>query len=69
MSKGETMSEKPKGKQGFASMDRDRVKEIASKGGQAIQRLGVAHRFNSRTGHLAGLKGGRPRKSQTDHPA
>ena len=49
--------EKPKGKQGFASMDRDRVKAIASKGGRAIHRLGLAHQWTSQTAAAAGRKG------------
>lgn len=55
------MEPKPKGKQGFASMDKDRVKAIARKGGQAIGQLGLAHRWTTETAKLAGRKGGKRR--------
>lgn len=32
---------------GFASMDPNRVREIASKGGKSAQQKGTAHRFTS----------------------
>jgi len=45
-------------RRGFAAMDRDRVKEIASKGGRAAHAAGTAHQFNSDEARVAGKKGG-----------
>ena len=39
-------------------MDRDRVKEIASKGGKAAHAAGTAHQFSSDEARNAGRKGG-----------
>ena len=62
----ETTAEKPQVKaeaprprrRGFAAMDRDRVKEIASKGGKAAHAAGTAHQFSSDEARNAGRKGG-----------
>lgn len=43
---------------GFATMDRDRVREIASKGGKAAHAAGTAHQFSSEEARVAGKKGG-----------
>lgn len=43
---------------GFAAMDRDRVREIATKGGKAAHAKGVAHQFTSEEAREAGRKGG-----------
>lgn len=45
-------------KRGFASMDRERQKEIASKGGRAAHQKGTAHQFTSEEARVAGRKGG-----------
>jgi general stress protein YciG len=45
-------------RRGFAAMDRDRVKEIASKGGRAAHAAGTAHQFSSDEARVAGKKGG-----------
>lgn len=45
-------------RRGFAAMDRDRVKEIASKGGKAAHAAGTAHQFTSDEARVAGRKGG-----------
>ena len=45
-------------KRGFASMDPEKRREITSKGGKAAQAGGLAHRFTSETGKIAGKKGG-----------
>lgn len=45
-------------RRGFAAMDRDRVREIASKGGKAAHAAGTAHQFSSDEARLAGRKGG-----------
>ena len=45
-------------RRGFAAMDLDRVKAIASKGGKAAHAAGTAHQFNSDEARNAGKKGG-----------
>ncbi len=45
-------------KRGFASMDPDRQREIASKGGKASHRSGNAHEWDSAEAKEAGRKGG-----------
>jgi uncharacterized protein len=47
-----------KKRRGFAGMDRDKQREIASKGGRAAHRKGTAHRFSAEEARLAGRKGG-----------
>lgn len=43
---------------GFASLDPDKRREIASKGGRAAHEKGSAHRWNSEQAREAGRKGG-----------
>ena len=43
---------------GFASMDRDRQREIARKGGKAAHEKGTAHEFTADEARAAGRKGG-----------
>ena len=43
---------------GFASMDPDKQKEIASKGGRAAHLQGTAHEWSSEAAREAGRKGG-----------
>ena len=45
-------------KRGFASMDPEQQKEIASKGGKASHESGNAHEFDSEEAREAGKKGG-----------
>lgn len=45
-------------KRGFASMDPQRQKEIASRGGRAAHQKGTAHEFSSDEARKAGRKGG-----------
>jgi hypothetical protein len=47
-----------KTKQGFAAMDPDARKKIASKGGKAAHAKGRAHEFSSEEARAAGWKGG-----------
>jgi general stress protein YciG len=47
-----------KSKRGFASMDPDRQKEIASKGGRAAHAKGTAHEWSKDEARAAGRKGG-----------
>jgi general stress protein YciG len=43
---------------GFAAMDPQRQREIASRGGKAAHQKGTAHEFNSDEARAAGSKGG-----------
>lgn len=45
-------------KKGFASMDENVQRQIASKGGKAAHQKGTAHEFTSQEARLAGQKGG-----------
>jgi general stress protein YciG len=47
-----------KGKRGFASMDRAKQREIASKGGKAAHEKGTAHEWTGEEAKEAGRKGG-----------
>ena len=51
---------------GFASMDSNRQREIASKGGRSAHKKGAAHQWTREEAQAAGRKGGlaRHRKSQ-----
>lgn len=56
---------------GFASMDRAKQREIASKGGKAAHQKGTAHEWTSDEAREAGRKGGMAshrRKQQGDTP-
>ena len=44
---------------GFASMNPERQRELASKGGRAAHAKGVAHEWTSEEAREAGRKGGR----------
>ncbi len=55
----ETDGVKTRGRpRGFAAMDPDKVREIASKGGKAAHAAGTAHTFSSDEARRAGTKGG-----------
>ncbi len=43
---------------GFAAMDPEKQRKIASKGGRAAHRKGTAHEFTSEEAREAGRKGG-----------
>lgn len=45
-------------KRGFAAMDPEKQREIASKGGKAAHESGNAHEFDSEEAREAGRKGG-----------
>ena len=58
-------------KRGFSSMDPQKQREIASKGGKAAHEKGTAHEFTSEEARIAGKKGGaasraRRGKSESD---
>ena len=47
---------------GFASMDKNKQRMIASKGGRAAHAKGTAHKWTSDEARKAGQKGGRARQ-------
>jgi general stress protein YciG len=55
---------------GFASMDRSKQREIASKGGKAAHQKGTAHEWTSEEAREAGRKGGMAshRRKQEQQP-
>jgi general stress protein YciG len=54
---------------GFAAMDRDKQREIASMGGRAAHEKGTAHEFTSEEAREAGRKGGEAVSQDRDHMA
>jgi general stress protein YciG len=48
-------------RRGFASMDKDKQRRIASKGGRAAHEKGTAHEFTPDEAREAGRKGGEAR--------
>lgn len=54
---------------GFASMDPDKQREIASKGGKAAHEQGTAHEFTSEEAREAGRKGGEAVSRNRKHMA
>jgi len=54
---------------GFASMDRGKQREIASKGGKAAHAKGNAHEFDSDEARNAGRKGGQAVSRNREHMA
>ena len=56
-------------KRGFAAMDQNQQREIASKGGQAAHQKGTAHEFDSEEARRAGQKGGEAVSRDREHVA
>lgn len=54
---------------GFASMDRSRQREIASKGGRAAHQKGTAHEWTAEEAREAGRKGGETVSRDREHMA
>jgi uncharacterized protein len=54
---------------GFASMDDEKQREIASKGGQAAHEKGTAHEFTPEEAREAGRKGGEAVSQDREHMA
>ncbi len=59
-----TPAPKPRSKRGFASMDPEAVRRIASLGGRAAHRSGNAHQFDSEEARSAGAKSRGRRKPE-----
>lgn len=55
------MAEGNTSRRGFASMNPDEQREIASKGGRAAHEKGTAHEFTPEEAREAGRKGGQAR--------
>jgi general stress protein YciG len=54
---------------GFASMDKELQRRIASQGGRAAHEQGTAHEFTSEEARLAGKKGGEAVSQNREHMA
>ncbi|MDC0668386.1 KGG domain-containing protein [Nannocystis radixulma] len=54
---------------GFAGMDEEKQREIASKGGHAAHEKGTAHEFTSEEARAAGRKGGEAVSQDREHMA
>src|SRR5437762_6224208 len=52
---------------GFASMDPEQQRAIASKGGKAAHQQGVAHEWSSEEARAAGRKGGETVSQDREH--
>ena len=53
---------------GFASMERNKQREIASKGGRAAHKKGAAHEWTREEAQVAGRKGGLARHGKSAPP-
>ena len=60
-------SKPEKSKRGFASMDQEKQREIASKGGKAAHEKGNAHEFTPEEAREAGRKGGEAVSQNREH--
>jgi general stress protein YciG len=58
-----------KEQRGFAAMDEQKQRAIASKGGHAAHAKGTAHEFDSAEARKAGQKGGEEVSSNREHMA
>jgi general stress protein YciG len=54
---------------GFASMDRSKQRDIASKGGKAAHQKGTAHEWTSEEAREAGRKGGMASHRRKQQPS
>ncbi len=65
------MADQPHGTshRGFASMDQDKQRAIAAKGGRAAHASGNAHEFSAAEARVAGRKGGEAISRNRQHMA
>jgi len=63
------MPNQQKKHRGFAAMDQEKQREIASKGGKAAHEKGTAHEFTSEEAREAGRKGGETVSQNREHMA
>ena len=68
-SEARSTSRRSTSNRGFASMDRERQREIASLGGRAAHARGTAHEFDSTEAREAGRKGGEAVSQNREHMA
>ncbi len=62
-------TEKSTPERGFAAMDEEKQREIASKGGKAAHEKGTAHEFSPEEASEAGKKGGEAVSHDREHMA
>ena len=62
-----SISKRSHGKRGFAAMDEETQRQIASKGGRAAHAKGTAHEWNSKEAQQAGHAGGKARHGLASH--
>ena len=60
------VEQKGKSSRGFASMNKDKQRLIASKGGKTAHKKGTAHKWTSEEARDAGRKGGRARHKKAE---
>ncbi|MGO8995863.1 MAG: KGG domain-containing protein [Polyangiaceae bacterium] len=65
----ETKEAAPKSRRGFAVMNLEKRREIASKGGRAAHAQGKAHHFDANEAREAGRKGGSSVSRDREHMA
>lgn len=65
----DTQSGRRRGLRGFAAMDGEKQRAIASMGGRAAHQQGVAHEFSSEEARMAGKKGGEAVSRNREHMA
>jgi general stress protein YciG len=63
------MAQQGSGGRGFAGMDPEKQRQIASEGGKAAHEKGTAHEFNSESARVAGQKGGEVVSRDRSHMA
>ncbi len=66
---GSARSRGGRSNRGFASMDPNKQREIASKGGRAAHAKGTAHEWSSEEARIAGRKGGEVVSRDREHMA
>ena len=67
--KDSQQSSRRKGLRGFAAMDGEKQRAIASMGRRAAHQQGVAHEFSSEEARMAGKKGGEAVSRNREHMA
>lgn len=65
--RGETLERKTTANRGFAVMDAEKQKRIASEGGRAAHKQGVAHEWSKDEARAAGRKGGQIVSQDREH--
>ena len=56
-------------RRGFSAMDKEKQREIASKGGKAAHQKGTAHEFTAEEAREAGRKGGATARARQKTPS